>query len=76
MGGFTDIINALTKRGWTETKNTDPKLLSYNYLYTLKIVDIPFADLRSNIIVNHFRKIGEITRKAGLLKNLRNLYLP
>ena len=40
----------------------------------MKIVDIPFADLRSNIIVNHFRKIGEITRKAGLLKNLRNLY--
>ena len=74
LGGFTDIINALIKRGWTETKNTDPKLLSYNYLYTLKIVDIPFANLRNDIIVNHFRKIGEITRKAGLLKNIRNLY--
>ena len=74
LGGFSDITNALTKRGWKESKETDPKLLSYNYLYALKIADVPFEDLRDDITVNHFRRIGEITRKAGLLKNLRNLY--
>ena len=74
LGGFTDITNALLKRGWTESKDTDPKLQAYSYLYTLKIADIPFEDLRDDIIVNHYRKIGEITRKGGLLKNIRNLY--
>ena len=74
LGGFKDIINALIKRGWTEIQNPDLKILNYSFLYTLKIADIPFADLRDDIIVNHYRKIGEITRKAGLLKNLRNLY--
>ena len=74
LGGFSDITNALTKRGWKESKETEPKLLSYNYLYALKIADVPFEDLRDDITVNHFRRIGEITRKAGLLKNLRNLY--
>ena len=70
LGGFTDIINSLTKRGWHESQDKS----NYNFLYTLKIGDVPFDDLRDEIIVNHFRKGGEITRKCGLLKNLRNLY--
>ena len=70
LGGFTDIINSLTKRGWHESQDKS----NYNFLYTLKIGDVPFDDLREEIIVNHFRKGGEITRKCGLLKNLRNLY--
>ena len=70
LGGFTDITNALTKRGWTESKDKS----FYNFLYTLKIADIPFDDLRYETIVNHFKKGGEITRKCGLLKNLRSLY--
>ena len=74
LGGFKDIINALIKRGWAECQNPDPKIFNYSFLYTLKIADIPFTDLGDDIIVNHFRKIGEITRKAGLLKNLRSLY--
>ena len=74
LGGFPDITNALIKRGWTESKETDPKQFSYNFLYTLKIVDIPFEDIRNDIIINHFRKIGEYTKKVGLLKNIRNLY--
>ena len=72
LGGFKDIINALVKRGWTECK--DVSSLSYNYLYTLKITDVPFDDLRFEVIVNHYKRGGEITRKCGLLKNLRNLY--
>ena len=70
IGGFPDIHNALTKRGWAECQDN----LTYNFLYTLKIADIPFQDLRDEVIANHFRKVGEITRKCGLLKNLRNLY--
>ena len=54
LGGFPDITNALIKRGWTESKETDPKQFSYNFLYTLKIVDIPFEDIRNDIIINHF----------------------
>ena len=76
LGGFTDIKNALIKRGWTEYKETGPKLQAYSYLYTLKIADIPFEDLRDDIIINHYRKIGEITRKGGLLKNILYECLP
>ena len=74
IGGFTDISNALIKRGWVESKEKDLKKMEYNFLYTLKIADVPFDDLRNEMIVNHFKKVGEITRKVGLLKNIRNLY--
>ena len=46
IGGFPDIYNALTKRGWTECQDD----LTYNFLYTLKIVDIPFQELRDEVI--------------------------
>ena len=72
LGGYKDIINAIAKRGWKECK--DPSLKTYDFLYALKIADIPFSELNDDIIVNHFKKVGEVTRKAGLLKNLRNLY--
>ena len=72
LGGYKDISNAIAKRGWKECK--DPSLKTYDFLYALKIADIPFAELTPDIIVNHFKKVGEVTRKAGLLKNLRNLF--
>ena len=74
VGNFTDISDSLVKRGWKETKDTDPKIISYNFIYTLKIADIPYEDLSDKVIVNHFKKIGEFTRKTGLLKNIRSLY--
>ena len=74
IGGFTDIKDALIKRGWSETNEVDPKKVLYSFLYTIKMADIPFEDLRNDIIINHFRKIGEITKKVSLLKNIRNLY--
>ena len=72
LGGYKDISNAIAKRGWKECK--DPSLKTYDLLYTLKIADIPFTELNNDTIVNHFKKVGEVTRKGGLLKNLRNLY--
>jgi hypothetical protein len=74
IGGSVDISDALVKRGWNDLKDADPKVFSYNLLNTIKIADIPFDDIPDNIIVNHFRRGGEITRKVGLLKSLRNLY--
>ena len=74
LGGYSDISNALINRGWTELKDVDLKRFSYNFLSTIKMADIAFDDLPSYIIVNHFRKVGEFTRKVGLLKNIRNLY--
>ena len=72
MGSFPDFVEALTKRNWKQIMEIDK--LNYNFLFTLKITDVPFDDLDENIIINHLKKIGEITRKTGLLKNLRNLY--
>ena len=72
LGGYSDIVNAILKRGWIQSK--DPEDKSYDFLYTLKNVDIPFTELQSNQLVNHFWKANQITRKSNLLKNLRNLY--
>ena len=72
LGGYPDIVNAIAKRGWKQSK--DPTDKSYDFLYTLKNVDIPFIELKPNQLVNHFWKANQITRKSGLLKNLRNLY--
>ena len=72
MGGFPDFAESLQKRGWKECP--EPEKLNYDFIFTYKIADIPFDDLGDDVIINHLRKIGEITKKTGLLKNLRNLY--
>ena len=72
LGGYPDIVNAILKRGYIQSK--DPTDKSYDFLYTLKNVDIPFTELKPDQLVNHFWKANQITRKSGLLKNLRNLY--
>ena len=71
-GGYPDIVNAILKRGWKQSKNIEDK--TYDFLYTLKNADIPFNDLKSSQIVNHYWKANQITRKSNFLKNLRNLY--
>jgi tubulin monoglycylase TTLL3/8 len=72
MGGFPDFAESLQKRGWKECP--EPEKLNYDFIFTYKIADIPFDDLGDDVIINHLRKIGEITKKTGLLKNIRNLY--
>ena len=72
LGGYPDIVAALLKRGWTQNKNPEDKTI--DFLYTLKNADIPFIELKSNQMVNHYWKANQITRKSNLLKNLRNLY--
>ena len=72
IGAFPDYTMALTKRGWIA--DPEPDKLNYEFIYTNKMADIPFENLGENVFIGHHRKIGEITRKGGLLKNIRNLY--
>jgi hypothetical protein len=72
MGGYNDIIKALLKRGWKQL--TDENDMSFDYIYSLKSKKIPHQSLKPNQMSGHFWKASEITRKAGLLKNIKNLY--
>ena len=72
LGGYPDIVEAILKRGWIQSKNPEDK--SYDFLYTLKNADIPFTELKSHQLINHYWKANQLTRKSNLLKNLRNLY--
>jgi hypothetical protein len=72
MGGYNDIIKALLKRGWKQL--TDENDMSFDYIYSLKSKKIPQQSLKPNQMSGHFWKASEITRKAGLLHNIKNLY--
>ena len=72
IGSFPDYAISLIKRGWKA--DPEPDKLNYEFIYSNKMADIPFEMLGENVIIGHHKKIGEITRKGGLLKNLRNLY--
>ena len=72
LGGYPDIVQAIAKRGLKQIFNAEER--SYDFLYTLKNADIPFEQLNPDQLVNHYWKANEITRKAGLLRNLRQLY--
>ena len=74
LGGYTDVIKALNKRGWKQiVKNT--KTNDFGFIWTLKTCDVIFNELKPDQIANHFFKNGMITRKNGLTKSLRNLYI-
>ena len=74
LGGYTDVIKALNKRGWKQiVKNT--KTTDFGFIWTLKTCDVIFNELKPDQIANHFFKNGMITRKNGLTKSLRNLYI-
>ena len=72
LGGYGDIAKSLLQRGWRQIK--DPEDTSFDYIYTLKSADIHYVDLLPRQMAGHFWKANEITRKAGLVKNIRNLY--
>lgn len=72
LGGYPDVSRNLQERGWVREKN--PKSLNFSFLWSLKTNDIIFAKLKANQLVNHFFKNGQITRKSGLNKNIKNLY--
>lgn len=72
LGGYKDIAKALRNRGWTEIKDKESK--DFDYIYPLKSADINYQELKSHQMAGHFWKANEITRKANLTKNIRNLY--
>ena len=61
LGGFPDINGALLKRGWIESK--DPTDKSYDFLYTLKNVDIPFNELKPHQMLTIFGKQPKLQEK-------------
>jgi hypothetical protein len=71
-GGYADVVKNLTNRGWE--KNPDVKSVEFNYIWTLKTNEINFNALKPFQLCNHYFRNGQITRKSGLCKNIKNLY--
>ena len=71
-GGYADVVKNLTNRGWE--KNPDVKSFEFNYIWTLKTNEINFNALKPFQLCNHYFRNGQITRKSGLCKNIKNLY--
>ena len=71
-GGYPDVIENLNIRGWEREKNV--KNIDFDYIWTLKTNEINFMLLKNHQLCNHFFRNGQITRKSGLSKNIKNLY--
>ena len=71
-GGYADVVKNLKDRGWVKEPNA--KSLEFDYIWTLKTNEINFMLLKNNQLCNHFFRNGQITRKSGLCKNIKNLY--
>ena len=71
-GGYSDVVKNLTERGWVKENNV--KSLEFDYIWTLKTNDINFLLLKDYQLCNHYLRNGQITRKSGLSKNIKNLY--
>ena len=71
-GGYADVVKNLTQRGWVREQNA--KSLDFDYIWTLKTNEINFIQLKNWQMANHYFRNGQITRKSGLSKNIKNLY--
>ena len=71
-GGYCDVVNNLKIRGWEQEPNS--KNLEFDYVWTLKTNEINFMLLKKYQLCNHYFRNGQITRKSGLCKNIKNLY--
>ena len=71
-GGYSDVVKNLTERGWVKENNI--KSLEFDYIWTLKTNEINFLLLKDYQLCNHYFRNGQITRKSGLCKNIKNLY--
>ena len=71
-GGYCDVVNNLKIRGWEQEPNS--KNLEFDYIWTLKTNEINFMLLKKYQLCNHYFRNGQITRKSGLCKNIKNLY--
>ena len=71
-GGYCDVVKNLKERGWVKEPNA--KSIEFDYIWTLKTNEINFMLLKNNQLCNHYFRNGQITRKSGLCKNIKNLY--
>ena len=72
VGGYPDVIDCLINRGWVKINNL--KSQEFDFIWTLKTNDINFPLLKNHQLANHFFRNGQITRKSGLCKNVKNIY--
>ena len=70
-GGYRDVKDALKSRGWVHNKDRESPC--FDFLWTLKSVDVPHNQLSNHQIVNHFSTATSITTKVGLTHSLKNL---
>ena len=70
---YPDISQNLINRGFNRIEK--PNKNNYNFLWTLLTSDIQKIEHNKDVIVNHFVNNGSITRKSGLIKSLKNLYI-
>ena len=70
-GGYHDVKRAIKARGWVQNKDRESPC--FDFLWTLKAVDVPHNQLLNHQIVNHFPKAATITTKVGLTHSLKNL---
>ena len=71
-GGYCDVVSNLKERGWEQETNS--KSIEFDYIWTLKTNEINFMLLKQYQLCNHYFRNGQITRKSGLCKNIKNLY--
>ena len=71
-GGYCDVVKNLQERGWVKEPNS--KSIEFDYIWTLKTNEINFMLLKNYQLCNHYFRNGQITRKSGLCKNIKNLY--
>ena len=71
-GGYCDVVSNLKERGWEQETNS--KAIEFDYIWTLKTNEINFLLLKQHQLCNHYFRNGQITRKSGLCKNIKNLY--
>ena len=61
IGGYADVIENLVARGWEQNK--DPKSSDFDFIWTLKTIDINYTNLRKEQIAGHF-----LRRRGSLLQ--------
>ena len=69
-GEYKDIRLALKNRGWFENIETNSQI--FDYKWTRRHRDVDYSKLKSDQVVNHFQRNGELSTKVGLLHNIKN----
>ena len=70
-GAYHIIREELLRRGWHFNSDHDSNF--FDLKWCVHNSDVNYAELQPHQMVNHFKRAGVITTKAGLMHNIRNL---